>query len=154
MKLSAKKLNQGFTIIEVMIVLAIAGLILAIVFLAVPTLQRNSRNTSIKSDAANIAGGIADYEANNNGARPTTITIAPAGQVNFGAGNTSTIKVNGSTTMPGPLAGVPNPPLAAGTVGVRFGFTCANTPSARTVAVYFSTESNGNNPLVQQCIDS
>ena len=35
--------ESGFTIVEVMIVLAIAGLILAIVFIAVPALQRNAR---------------------------------------------------------------------------------------------------------------
>ena len=45
-----KKRNQGFTIIEVMIVLAIAGLIMLIVFLAVPALQRNQRNTARKQD--------------------------------------------------------------------------------------------------------
>jgi prepilin-type N-terminal cleavage/methylation domain-containing protein len=37
-KLSKKE--KGFTIIEVMIVLAIAGLIMLVVFLAVPALQR------------------------------------------------------------------------------------------------------------------
>ncbi|MDQ3065292.1 MAG: prepilin-type N-terminal cleavage/methylation domain-containing protein, partial [bacterium] len=36
-----KNNNKGFTIIEVLIVLAIAGLIMLIVFLAVPALQRN-----------------------------------------------------------------------------------------------------------------
>ncbi|HPW47952.1 MAG TPA: prepilin-type N-terminal cleavage/methylation domain-containing protein, partial [Candidatus Saccharibacteria bacterium] len=36
-----KKDQKGFTIIEVLIVLAIAALILLIVFLAVPALQRN-----------------------------------------------------------------------------------------------------------------
>ena len=40
-----KKHRSGFTIIEIMIVLAIAGLIMLIVFLAVPALQRASRNT-------------------------------------------------------------------------------------------------------------
>ena len=40
-----KKRAEGFTIIEVLIVLAIAGLILLVVFLAVPALQRNARNT-------------------------------------------------------------------------------------------------------------
>ena len=40
--------QKGFTIIEVMIVLAIAGLIILIVFLAVPALQRNGRNTQQK----------------------------------------------------------------------------------------------------------
>jgi prepilin-type N-terminal cleavage/methylation domain-containing protein len=45
-----KKRNEGFTIIEVMIVLAIAGLIMLVVFLAVPALQRNSRNTQRNND--------------------------------------------------------------------------------------------------------
>ena len=51
-----KNRKDGFTIIEVLIVLAIAGLIMLIVFLAVPALQRNSRNTQRKNDVANILG--------------------------------------------------------------------------------------------------
>lgn len=66
-----RKKSQGFTIIEVMIVLAIAGLILLIVFLAVPALQRNSRNTSRKDDIGRIAAVVNDYVANNNGQMPT-----------------------------------------------------------------------------------
>lgn len=61
------KRQQGFTIIEVLIVLAIAGLIMLIVFLAVPSLQRNSRNTQRSSDAARIAGAINECLGNNNG---------------------------------------------------------------------------------------
>ncbi len=44
-----KNKNEGFTIIEVMIVLAIAALILIIVLLAVPALQRNSKNTTLRT---------------------------------------------------------------------------------------------------------
>lgn len=61
----------GFTIIEVMIVLAIAGLILVIVFLAVPALQRNSRNTQRKTDASNSLSALSNYISNNNGKLPT-----------------------------------------------------------------------------------
>lgn len=65
------KLNQkGFTIIEVMIVLVIAAVILLIVFLAVPALQRNSRNTQRKNDAANLLAGINEYASNHNGKLP------------------------------------------------------------------------------------
>ena len=46
--------SEGFTIIEVMIVLAIAAMILLVVLLAVPALQRNSRNTAVKTDAGFI----------------------------------------------------------------------------------------------------
>ncbi|HVX56615.1 MAG TPA: hypothetical protein VHA37_02680, partial [Candidatus Saccharimonadales bacterium] len=60
----------GFTIIEVVIVLAIAALILLIVFLALPALQRSQRNTSRKSDAGHISSAINDFVSNNNGALP------------------------------------------------------------------------------------
>ena len=65
--------NKGFTIIEVLIVLAIAGLIMLIVFLAVPALQRNSRNTQRRNDVANYAAGISEWASNNpGGALPST----------------------------------------------------------------------------------
>lgn len=63
-----KKSNQkGFSIIEVLIVLAIAGLIMLIVFLAVPALQRNARNSSRQSDASKISAAITQCLSNNNG---------------------------------------------------------------------------------------
>ena len=65
-----RKRTEGFTIIEVMIVLAIAGLILLIVFLAVPALQRNSRNTQAKNDASAILGAAQEYSNNNGGINP------------------------------------------------------------------------------------
>lgn len=58
--------DKGFTIIEVMIVLAIAGLILLIVFLAVPALQRSSRNTQRKSDVGRIGSAATTVLSNNN----------------------------------------------------------------------------------------
>lgn len=65
--------SRGFTIIEVMIVLAIAGLILLIVFLAVPALQRGSRNTQRKNDAAALGAAVANAISNNGGALPVGV---------------------------------------------------------------------------------
>src|SRR3990167_4414895 len=62
-----RQASKGFTIIEVLIVLAIAGLIMVIVFLAVPALQRNSRNTQRTNDAARTTGAINECMTNNNG---------------------------------------------------------------------------------------
>jgi prepilin-type N-terminal cleavage/methylation domain-containing protein len=76
--MKSKLRNQkGFTIIEVLIVLAIAGLILLIVFLAVPALQRNSRNTSRKNDVGRIGGAATTVVSNNNGnmAQVTTANV-------------------------------------------------------------------------------
>ncbi len=65
-----KTKQQGFTIIEVLIVLAIVGLIILIVFLAVPALQRNSRNTQRKTDVGNIAAAMNEFIANHQGQVP------------------------------------------------------------------------------------
>lgn len=70
--------QHGFTIIEVLIVLAIAGLILLIVFLAVPALQRNSRNTQRKNDISSVLSGVSEYVNNNSGALPANIGASTA----------------------------------------------------------------------------
>ena len=67
-----KKKESGFTIIEVMIVLAIAGLILVVVLIAVPQLQRNQRNSARQAILGRISTEIGNYIANNNGRVPTT----------------------------------------------------------------------------------
>ncbi len=62
--------ESGFTIIEVMIVLAIAGLILVVVLLAIPQLQRNQRNEARRSAASRIVAEINNYGGNNNSQLP------------------------------------------------------------------------------------
>ena len=64
--------NKGFTIIEVVLVLAIAGLIFLMVFIALPTLQRNQRDTQRKNDMARLKTAIDSYKSNNRGRMPTT----------------------------------------------------------------------------------
>lgn len=79
MKTSVLKKNEkGFTIIEVLIVLAIAGLIMVIVFLAVPALQRNSRNTQRTADAARTASAVNECLGNNNGQLPKCNSLTAA----------------------------------------------------------------------------
>jgi len=70
------KNKKGFTIIEVMIVLAVAGVIILIVLLAVPALQRSQHNTQRKSDATNILAAVNDFSSNNNGQLPGTSNAA------------------------------------------------------------------------------
>ena len=57
--------RTGFTLIEVVLVLAIAGLIFLMVFIALPALQRSQRNTRRKSDLARISTAVTDYTTNN-----------------------------------------------------------------------------------------
>jgi len=76
-----KSKSEGFTIIEVMIVLAIAALILLIVLLAVPALQRSARNNQRKADVTAVTSEISTFLGNNNGTLPTGYSGSTAGEV-------------------------------------------------------------------------
>ena len=62
--------KKGFTIIEVVLVLAIAGLIFMMVFLALPALQRSQRDTERSNVIARMVTALNNYQANNRGALP------------------------------------------------------------------------------------
>ena len=59
--------ESGFTIVETIIVVAVAGLILLIVLLAIPMLQRNSRNNQRKQDVQAVLEAVSHHELNNSG---------------------------------------------------------------------------------------
>lgn len=155
--------NKGFTIIEVLIVLAIAGLILLVVFLAVPALQRNARNTQRKSDVSSVLGAVGEYVANNTGALPTaggnfaTQFAGAAPKLGFYTAVTQ-VTYNYSATVRGAL-----PAAATGndTVVVYNYLKCDPlTPSiptlvgasARSVAAIYNVEGSGGD--TKQCQES
>lgn len=142
-----RKRTEGFTIIEVLIVLAIAGLIMLIVFLAVPALQRNQRNTSRNSDATRIAAAITECLANRNG---TVASCNEATEIEEGTLSTLTL----------PAGPYPSGAVGAGTTTqVEIGFNRAcdaagtddtgTSPSARSFVVTYRLE-----PAVDRCISS
>lgn len=65
-----KQNKKGFTIIEVVLVLAIGGLIFLMVFIALPALQRSQRNTQREDDLARVLTAVNDYQTNNSGKTP------------------------------------------------------------------------------------
>jgi prepilin-type N-terminal cleavage/methylation domain-containing protein len=64
--------SDGFTIIEIMIVLAIAGLIALLIFQAIPALTRNSRNSARKQGVVSVLHAVQHYNLNNSGAMPSS----------------------------------------------------------------------------------
>ena len=62
--------NPAFTIIEVVLVLAIAGLIFLMVFIALPTSQRNQRDTRRKNDMSRLKTAMDSYKSNDRGNLP------------------------------------------------------------------------------------
>ena len=71
-KFKHNKSKTAFTIIEVVLVLAIAGLIFLMVFVALPALQRNQRDAQRKNDVARVISALSSYRANNRGRVLTT----------------------------------------------------------------------------------
>jgi type II secretory pathway pseudopilin PulG len=69
--MNIRKKETGFTIIEVVLVLAIAGLIFLMVFIALPALQRNQRDTQRKNDLSRVTSALKSYESSNRGKLPT-----------------------------------------------------------------------------------
>jgi len=70
--MSAAASQKGFTIIEVLIVIAIGAAILLIVLLALPAMQRNARNTQRKKDVGIVMTYIQEYILLNEGALPNS----------------------------------------------------------------------------------
>ncbi len=159
-----QKLNEGFTIVETLIVLAIAALIITIILIAVPDLQRSSRNSNILHDAQNVAHAVGDFEGNNQGSLPDTIAIANGTVTISSAANggaTATAKVQTKDTVSSTAVGtvVKAAQVPLGNIDVVFAADCsANgsgsasaaggtglTPTAdsRAVAVYYPIEISG-----------
>ncbi len=62
--------QKGFTLIEIMLVLAIAGAIFVIVFLAVAAANKGKKDTAARSAASRLLASAEQFASNNNGAYP------------------------------------------------------------------------------------
>ncbi len=145
------KREEGFTIIEVLIVLAIVGLMMLIVFMAVPALQRNSRNTAIKNDVQNILGGVAEFSSANNGSMPTDITSSN-GTVTYAGTNPTTMNIQGSTVVTTTATAPATTTPTLGTILISRGFKCSGTASPRAISAVYAIETTSG--TVRQCAES
>lgn len=152
-----KRKEAGFTIIEVLIVLAIAGLILLVVFLAVPALQRNSRNTQAKNSASAILGAVSEFSNNNNGLVPDTVAVDAAGKVTVSSttsGTTpSTAKVqSGFTASTGTAMPTDTGKFVVYTNRNCNGNAFSSSATPRAVAIGFLIETGSG--TAPQCVES
>lgn len=69
---TTKQQTKGFTIIEVVLVLAIAALIFLMIFIALPALQRGQRDTQRRSDVGTFVSQLSSYATNNSGKVPAS----------------------------------------------------------------------------------
>ena len=92
--------KSGFTLIEIVIVLAIAALIMVIVFVAVQGAQRSRRDTERRAAASRVLAGLVSCASDNKG----TIGGPVATATNVQCGSYITGVTNGDITGKGTLA--------------------------------------------------
>lgn len=149
---STHKDNQkGFTIIEVVLVLAIAGLIFLMVFIALPSLQRNQRDSQRRNDLSRVQTAVNNYQTNNRGTLPTFTGTAGATFMNsyLKSGGDSFVDPNGtnysfSSTLPSSF--VPDTRAIVATKGAACGATegaLLTNQGTRKVALQMRLEGGG-----------
>jgi len=111
------KKEKGFTLIEIVLVLAIAGLIMVIVFLAVSGAQKSRRDTQRKDDNARVLAQMEQYASNNSGSYP-------ANQAAFATAMTGTYALANA-----------NDPLS----GTAYNYSTAQVPSTSLSAGFTYT---------------
>lgn len=150
----ARSKATGFTIVETIIVLAVAGLMLSITLLAVPVLQRNSRNNQAKQEIAKILDAISRYELNHSGNYPlSTATLISEGYYK------ATIYPASDISIASVGAGQPDPSVDTAKVKVLNYYRCNDTGTGAsskaagyhdTVALYGIEVSGGMAPKCMQ----
>ena len=124
---------KGFTIIEVALVLAIAGLIFLVVFLALPALQNSQKDTAAKEDVGRIVSALQSYSADNQGNLPgnaTSGSLSSAGLQD--AGTLSQIKTVAITDGLNVSWATPSTTNAV----IRKGYTCRSDGTGFDVNSY------------------
>ena len=146
-----KRKVLGFTIIEVVLVLAIAGLIFLMVFLALPTLQRNQRDTQRRDALGRVASQTQQFMSNNQGRVPFT---GPAANEN-GAWNN--FRLNYLDLANDPFLdpnGLPylliyqgNASATVGSEAITFGSVTVGADTGMPIRVYGAARCDGENAV-------
>lgn len=169
--LKQKLSGRGFSIIEVVLVLAIAGLIFLMVFIALPALRSSQRDTQRKQAVGTIVSNYENYISSNRGA---LFTGAFSNFVNSGSATSPSgsgalykylingetdytniaVKTGAASVSAGSTASLVNNTVADGYVIIYNGASCGSVGSvvagsAREFAVVGYVESGGGSTYCQ-----
>lgn len=158
---TAAKQQKGFTIIEVVLVLAIAALIFLMVFIALPALQANQRDTARKNDASTVAAAVQSFVSNERRAMTASNDDVSklVGYFDDGLDQYDVVENNDNGTI-GVYTGTPSGSLTGSmapsqdNIHIFLGNKCNGTELAdgvaRSAAVFIQLEGSGNSLY---CVD-
>lgn len=135
------KKQQGFTLIEIVMVMAIAGLIMVVVFLAIGGAQKSRRDNDRRAAVSRILAAAEQVAGTNNGAYPANCAEV---NVAYNPGNTGNQYI-----CRNPL-GAPTPDtpttatLPSDQVTFFPGKDCTNNPDAKWVAASIKFETTNS----------
>lgn len=96
--------SSGFTLVELMVVIAILGILFAIVVLSYGSWRQMTAVREVTNDLTSAASAMNNYRTYNNGypgTIPTTFTASPNVTVTYGSGSQTGFCLNGvSTSVP------------------------------------------------------
>lgn len=115
------KNKKGFTLVELVIVLAIGALIIAAVLVAVGGAQKSRRDSQRRNDTASLISALESYASNNNGSYPPTLA---------GGANTTVLDKYFTATDP--------------STGNRYTFNSTQPTNPGDLRYALSAECNGN----------
>lgn len=130
--------QQGFTIIEVVLVLAIAGLIFLAVFLALPAMQKSQRDNARRQDVGKVVAGLQQYKADGIGLWPSAGSYSTGYFSNLAQASYVAVRASavgcGKTTAPDAIVVAP---------GCDCSYSGTVDHASRKVAVHILMESGG-----------
>jgi prepilin-type N-terminal cleavage/methylation domain-containing protein len=156
MNVSQKQNQKGFTIIEVVLVLAIAGLIFLMVFIALPALQRSQRDSQRKNDISRIKTAVTSYQSSNRGSVPKDATTVAGFQTTYLQPGTEYVDPRGTPYTLAYKADADSTPPELGVINYGSGVSCgtdgafASSSNSRDYALQIQLEGQ----KVPYCIDS
>lgn len=100
MSIKQLRRQKGFTLIEVIIVLAIAALIILVVLQAVAGAQKSQRDNTRKQESSRISSYLTQWSSNNNGKYPPSTDTLSTDLSSYDATLIGKYTLNNVTTAP------------------------------------------------------
>ena len=128
------KRDKGFTLIELVIVLAIAALIILVVLQAVGAAQRSNRDSTRKQEAARVVSLLEQYASNNGGLYPA------------GAGLTDPTGAGGTLKAYDPALSLKYTTVVGG--------SCTSPTTSTTEEIVYTLGTNSRDYSLSACLEA